>query len=91
MNTSQPTFNLNTSIGDFTSGFFGDPINYPTFYPLIERYYSNYPVYTYIQQDKSKIEQSFKIVQALIDNKTINNLKTVKDFIDIVNKIVTIL
>ena len=62
---------------------------YEPFYPIVERHY--YPSYVYwTQPDKSKLEQSFKIVQKLIEKKLVK-VDKVKEFIELVNDIVEVL
>ena len=52
------------------------------YYPLIQQYY---PVYVPYWQEP-KIEKAFKIVQILLE-KNIVKVESVKDFIELVNKI----
>jgi len=75
----------------FTDGYdgLGNTTNYfqvEPWYPIVEKYYPTY--YTYWQD--SKIEKAFKIVQVLLDKKTIK-VEKVKDFIELVNEISKVL
>ena len=75
---------LNSSIPQ--NCYVGDP--YPYYQPIIERYYTSYPIYqTWVSPEKSKVEQAFRIVQKLVENKVLE-LKTVKQFIECVNDVV---
>ena len=74
--TLATTASLNNSwTGDYYPG---------TYTPLVQTYYPNY---TWGWSTPSKIEQSFKIVQKLLEKKVIKEPKTIKDFIKLVNVI----
>jgi len=68
--------------------------NYPIgdyYYPIYNEYYHNwYPTHTFITE-KSKIEQGFKIVGKLLENKIITKDLTIKEFIKLVNDIAELL
>jgi hypothetical protein len=56
-----------------------------------EHYYPvYYPTYHYCEQ-KSKIEQGFKVVGKMLENKIITKELTIKEFIKLVNDIAEIL
>lgn len=80
------------SIGDHfpQNCWIGDPI--PYYLPVIERHYHSYPIYTYLNslENKSKVEEAFKIARGLVEKEIINP-STVGQFIEIVNIIVDIL
>ena len=66
--------------------------SYPWFQPyvpIVEHYYPVYQQY-WLSPDKSKLEQSFKIVQKLIEKKLVK-IDKVKEFIELVNDIVEVL
>jgi hypothetical protein len=71
------------SIGGYTVGQITD-----WYYPVIREYYPIY--YGNWTVEKNKTEQAFKIVQALMEKKIIEVL-SVKDFIELTNKIVELL
>ncbi len=70
--------------GNFTTGYYH---YYPNFQEVVHHYY---PTYIGTWEQKSKIEQAFKIVQKLQEKKLLT-LKTVKDFIETVNDISEVL
>lgn len=71
----------NSYVGDFP----------PYYYPVYEHYYHNwFPSTTYITE-KSKVEQGFKIVGKMLENKIITKELTIKEFIKLVNDIAEIL
>ena len=69
-------------MGSTTEGCFVSPTIYP-WYGYWNNYYS-YPVYI---TEKSKFEQSFKIVSKLMEKKIIKQTLSVKEFIELVNDI----
>jgi len=60
-------------------------------YEQIHYYYYPYWYPTYIAPEKSKIEQGFKIVGKLIENKIITKELTIKEFIKLVNDVAEVL
>lgn len=78
----------NLSLIDGYSSSIGDQYNWQPYYPLIQQYY---PVYIPYWDNQSKIEQAYLIAQKLIDKKLVKQVVTIKDFIELVNEIVTIL
>ncbi len=58
------------------------------YYPVVEKYYV--PIYKTFIDEPNKVETAFKIAQKLEEKKMVT-IKTVKDFIDLVNEIVKIL
>jgi hypothetical protein len=80
---------LNTgSAGDVIGN---DYIPYYPYYPIYEQHYHNwYPSYPIITE-KSKIEQGFKVVGKMLENKIITKELTIKEFIKLVNDIAEIL
>jgi len=82
----------NTWIGDNGTPYTGD--NGTTYtgtawvYPYVERWYPVY--YTTWCDNKSTVEQSFNIVQKLMEKEIIKKL-TLKQFIEIVNEIAKLL
>ena len=85
-NSWQPTIQNTTQ--DIYPGYIGDPIpNYwPTWY---DRVY--YPVYgQLITYEKNKIEEAFKITDLLMREKLVE-IRTAKQFSELVNKIAKIL
>ena len=85
------TFNDNGSSGIYI----GDPLNYELMPDKTGFYDWYYPVYYYWNlpctlAEKNKIEQSFKIVQKLMEKKVIDKM-TLKKFITLVNEIANIL
>ena len=63
----------------------------PYYYPLYEYHYHNwYPTLATVVE-RSKIEQGFKVVGKMIENKIITKELTVKEFIKLVNDIAEIL
>ena len=70
------TTSLNTAWGG--TYYVGD------YTPAIQTWY---PGYSWCWSTPSKIEQSFKIVQKLLEKKVIKEPKTIKDFIELVNVI----
>lgn len=90
---STEAFNLiATYAGDYNqNNAVSSPWYYPNYYyPIIERHYIETPMWTYMKEDKSKIEQAFKICKKLIEKKIIK-VDKVKDFLDVVDEIVSIL
>lgn len=69
------------------TGISTNTVYYPWFQETVHHYY---PTYYGVWEQKSKIEQAFKIVQKLVDKKLLT-LKTVKDFIETVNDISEVL
>lgn len=64
---------------------------YYPYYPIYEQHYHNwYPSYPMITE-KSKIEQGFKVVGKMLENKIITKELTIKEFIKLVNDIAEIL
>ena len=59
-----------------------------TYTPFVNTVYIPYQQFWY---NEDKITKSFKLVQKLIEKKTIKEPKTVKDFIELVNSISEIL
>ena len=91
--------NENSSLqwtGDYSSGRSGFSVDncyipFPYYYPLYEQHYHNYyPTVSYITEI-SKIEQGFKIVGKMLENKIITKSLTIKEFIKLVNDIAEIL
>lgn len=81
------------SLNTGNAGCVGDYYNYPYYplYPIYEQHYHNwYPSTTFITE-KSKVEQGFKIVAKMLENKIITKELTIKDFIKLVNDIAEIL
>lgn len=73
-------------------GSTGDYINYPYYYD--QWHYHYYPIYYPTCQfitEKSKVEQGFKIVAKMIENKIITKELTIKEFIKLVDDIASIL
>ena len=66
-------------VGDFYYDHYHTP-----YYPIY------YPVYGYCNE-KSKIEQGFKIVGKMMENKIITKELTIKEFIKLVNDIAELL
>ena len=65
--------------------------SYYPYYPFYEQHYHNwYPSTTFITE-KSKIEQSFKIVGKMLETKIITRELNIKEFIKLVNDIAEIL
>lgn len=73
--------NMDTHIGDYNDYWhhWHEP-----YYPLY------YPVTNYVTE-KSKVEQGFKIVAKMLENKIITKELTIKEFIKLVNDIAEIL
>lgn len=80
-NTTALTLNSNFTSND---GYFWEPLNYLN---TVNTYYTPW---FYTWQD-NKIEKSFKLVQKLIEKKLVKEPKTVKDFIELVNELTTII
>jgi len=84
---NEQSINLNSQWGNTTStgNFPLNPWYNPNLYqPIVKEYY---PIYYGNWNEKNKTEQSFKIVQKLIDKGKIN-IFTVKDFIETVNIVI---
>lgn len=77
--------------GTFPTGtYIGDNIwwqNPVTYYPLVYQYYPQSVVYW---ENPNKTEKAFKIIEKLIEKKLIK-VKTVKEFIELVNEISAVL
>ena len=77
------------SNGQLTVGNAGDYTNYhyPDYWDTWHNHY--YPIYypSYHICEKSKVEQAFKIVGKLLENKIIEKELTVKEFMKLVNDI----
>jgi hypothetical protein len=83
---SEGTFTVQDSTRTLPTGCFPQLTwDYPDYWNYHCRYYPVY--YSYPCYEKSKIEQAFKIVGKLIENKIIEKELTVKDFIKLVNDI----
>jgi hypothetical protein len=76
-------------VGGSTGDYIQDFNNY--YYHWVEPYYPLYfPTTPYITE-KSKIEQGFKILSKMMENKIITKELTIKEFIKLVNDIAEIL
>lgn len=66
-------------------------IQQPYYWPVYENVYHHwYPTYIGMPE-KSKVEQGFKIVAKMLENKIITKALTIKEFIKLVNDIAEIL
>ena len=65
-------------------------ISYPQWYPFFEREIHHHYPSVCIQTEKSKVEQAFKILGKLMEKKIIKQV-TVKEFIELVNEIASVL
>lgn len=71
--------------GNINNYFVGDPYSYWQEYHHYHHY--NYPLYI---DNKSKIEQAFKIMQKIMERKIVGEIK-LQQFIELVNDIATII
>lgn len=82
----------NLTAGDYPLGYAGDNLNMnnAVFY---DNYYHYYPTWypTYHICEKSKVEQAFKILGKLLEQKIIERELTVKEFMKMVNDIAEII
>lgn len=77
-------WSLNTPLNYPTGDFWP---YYPNIYPLVQTYY---PMYYSYWSNESNIEKAFRITQKLIEKKIVNPIK-IKDFIELVNEIASII
>ena len=83
LNSTVTYANGNLSLGNSGTGFY-ETFHYPDYF---DYHYHYYPI---VSCEKSKIEQSFKIVSKLLEKKIIKEL-TIGKFIELVNDISNIL
>jgi hypothetical protein len=87
MNTTTGNMNVTLS-SNLQSCYIGDPWPlYPSIQPLVQTYY---PTYYGYWNNESNIEKAFLIVQKLMNKKIVNPLK-IKDFIELVNEIASVI
>lgn len=65
--------------------------DYPYYWDTHNHYYHNWYPLSPIISEKSKVEQGFKIVAKMIENKIITKELTIKEFIKLVNDIAEII
>jgi hypothetical protein len=81
--------------GGFSSGDIGYPDDYIKHYDnYYDFYYYYYPIcYPTVEyvKEKSKVEQAFKILGKLMENKLIKDTISVKKFVKLVNEIANVI
>ena len=80
---------MNCSAGNLQIGDYGLP--YTNYYPIYEQHYHNWYPMTTLITEKSKVEQGFKIVAKMLENKIITKELTIREFIKLVNDIAEII
>ena len=66
-------------------------VPYPYYYPIYEQHYHNWYPSTQFITEKSKVEQSFKVVGKMLETKIITKQLNIKEFIKLVNDIAELL